>query len=814
MNDLRHACRSLWKQRGFAAVAVLTLALGMGVNVTLFGMLSAFFLQPLPVRDADRLVLVMQRSDVLNMPYGHSYPDYLDYRSSVASFSHLAAYMPTPVHLSASGQAPERTWVEVVSPNYFDLAGVFPAHGRFTRAEEEASGSAPAIVLSHAYWKRRFGGDPALVGRPISLNGKTFTVIGVTPESFTGLAWAMAVSGFVPSGSMDALMPDGEAMRKNRGAPMFRLMGRLAPDRSVENARAEIEVAAARLAAAYPAEHKGSRAVVIPENRARPDPAISGFLPVFAAVFVAMVALVLLIACANVANLMFARALSRQRDLVIRSALGASRFRLVRLQIVESLVLAAAAGVLGIVLAQWAGQLLTGLMPSGDIPINEQREWDWRVYVFTFVVSAIAGIATGLWPARTATRFNLAGSLKEGTAGAGAARHWLRNLLVIGQVTMSFVVLASAGLFVHSLRQMQGLSLGFKPDGLVMMSLDLALQQYDDVRGLRFLETLAARTEALPGVQGASFTTHVPFDYSMRLRDVTVDGGVPGSKDGFAAIAFAEVGEGYFGTVQATLHSGRTFTNHDDADSQRVAIVNETMAKQLWPNEDALGRRFRTGRDGEWREVVGIVRDGKYVMLAEGRTSYFYVPLAQHYRAPVTLVVRSSADPSVTMAELRRVVNEMDRDLPVFNARTMDKHIETSVFGLMPLRTGASMAGVQGLVGLFLSVMGLYAVVSYAVARRTREIAIRMALGAARKDVLRLVIRQAMRLSLTGVGIGLAIALAVGLVLSAVLYGLKPVNLGVLAGVTALLLGVSALACYIPARRAMRVEPLIALRYE
>ncbi len=814
MNELRHAFRSLWKQRGFAAVAVLTLALGIGVNVMLFGMLSAFFLQPLPVKDADRLVLVMQRSDVLNMPYGHSYPDYLDYRTSVASFSHLAAYMPTPVHLSAAGQAPERTWVEIVSPNYFDLAGVFPAHGRFPGPEAESAGTPPSVVLSYRYWQRRFGGDPSLVGKPIALNGKTFTVIGIAPERFTGLAWAMAVSGFVPSGSTGALMPDGETTRQNRGAPMFRLMGRLAPGRTVDNARAEIEVVAARIAAAYPAEHKGSRVLVVPENRARPDPAIAGFLPVFAAVFVAMVALVLLIACANVANLMFARALSRQRDLVIRSALGASRFRLIRLQIVESLVLAAIAGVLGVLLAQWAGQILAGMVPAGDIPVNEQHGADWRVYVFTFVVSAIAGIATGLWPARTATRFDLVGSLKEGSSGATTGRHWLRNLLVVGQVTMSMVVLASAGLFVHSLRQMQGLALGFKPAGLLMMSVDLGMQQYNDIRGRRFLDDLLKRTEALPGFESATLTTHVPFDYMMRFRDVTVDGGVPGSKEGYVSVSFAEVGTTYFETTGATLVRGRGFTDHDDEGSQRVAVVNETMAKRLWPKQDAVGRRFRDGRNGNWIEVVGVAGDGRYVMLGEGGRNYFYMPFAQHYRAPVTIIARTTMDPSAAGAELRRLVSEMDPDLPVYNVQTMTRHMETSVFGLMPLRVGARMAGVQGLIGLVLSVMGLFAIVSHAVTRRRREIAIRMALGAERMDVLRLVVRQAMGLSLAGVAIGLVIALGLGFGLSFFLYGLSRVNVGVLAGVAALLLGVSALACYIPARRATRVEPLIALRYE
>jgi predicted permease len=815
MDDLRQAFRSLRKQRGFAAVAVVTLAFGIGVNVSLFSLVSAFFLQPLPVKDAHQLVLVMQRGDAINVPYGHSYPDYRDYRETATVFSDLAAYTPMPAHLSAQGQSPDRTWIEVVSPNYFALAGVSPAFGEFPRpGDSEGKAGAPTVVLSHRYWQRRFGGDPSLVGRPITINGRSFTVLGIAPADFTGLSWAMAVSAFVPAGAMGALSEGGDAFRDNRGAPAFRLIGRLAPGRTIQEARAEIEVAAGRLAAAYPAEHKGSRVLLIPENHARPDPAVADFLPVFAAVFAAMVALILLIACANVANLMMSRAVLRQRDLVIRSALGASRFRLIRLQVVESLILAAIAGVVGMVLAHWAGQALSALMPAGEIPIVEERPADWRVYVFTFIVSAGAGLATGLWPARTATRFDLVESLKDGGGGAGASRHALRNLLVIGQVTMSLVVLISAGLFLHSLRQMQNLALGFRPERLLMMSVDLGLQQYDDRRGLRFLEDLLTRAEALPGVEGATVANHVPFDYGIQINDVATDTEIPGSKDNYVSSAYTVVGPTFFETAGAVLIRGRILDRRDDERSRRVAVVNESMARRLWPGQDAIGRRFRFGRNGPWIEVVGVAADGKYVMLAEEPRTYFYLPLAQEYRSPMTLMVRSASEPEALVKPLQRLLGELDADLPVFNVRTMDAHVRESVFGLMPLRTGATMAAVQGVTGLLLAVMGLYAVVSYTVTRRIREIGVRMALGAQPGDVVRLVLREGMRLSLVGIAIGLLIAFGVGFVLSRVLYRVTPVDAGVFAGVTVLVLVVSALACYVPARRATRVDPLIALRYE
>jgi putative ABC transport system permease protein len=750
---------------------------------------------------------------VIDVPYGHSYPDYLDYRKAAGTLTDLAAYTPTPAHVSARGQTPERTWVEIVSPNYFALAHVSPAFGQFPNPDDPGTASAPAVVLSYRYWQRRFGGNPTVVGQLITLNGRPFTVMGIAPASFTGLSWAMAVSAFVPAGAMGTLMEGGDAFRENRAAPAFRLMGRLAPAKNLQDARAEFEVLARQLATTYPAEHKDSRVLLIPENRARPDPAIAGFLPIFAAVFAAMVGLVLLIACANVANLTLARAVARQRDLVIRSALGATRFRLVRLQIVESVVLAATAGVLGLLLAQWAGRLMAGFVPSGDIPINQDHPFDWRVYAFTVLISAAMSVAAGLWPARRASRFDLVESLKDGTAAAGTSRHPLRNLLVIGQVTMSVVVLVSAGLFLHSLQRLQTQALGFKPDHLLMMSIDLGLQQYSGQRGRQFLHDLVMRAEALPGVRSATIAVHVPFDYGMQFTDVGIGREIPGSKDGYVSTPYNVVGSRFFGTTGATIIKGRVLDASDDERSRRVAVVNETMARSLWPNQDPLGQRFRFGRDGDWIDVVGVAADGKYVMLAEQSRPYFYVPLDQHYRSPITIVVRTATDPTTLAMPVQRLLSERDPDLPIFNVRTMEKHIRESVFALMPLRMGASMAAVQGVIGLLLAVMGLYAVVSY-VTRRTREIGVRMALGAARADVLRLVVGEGMRLSLVGLVIGLLLAFGVGLVLSRVLYGVVPLNVPVFGSVTALLLVVSALACYLPARRATRIDPLVALRYQ
>ena len=815
MNDLRLGFRTLRRQPGFTAVAVLTLAFGIGVNTSLFGLISAFFLQPLPVKDSNRLVLVMQRSDIINMPYGHSYPDYLDYRRESKTLSELVAYTPMPVHISARGQAPERTWVEVISPNYFALAAVSPAFGEFPRAADENKGAPATVVLSHQYWQRRFGANPNIVGQPITLNGRAFTVSAIAPSHFTGLAWAMAVSAWVPSGSLGRLMTDGDGFRDSRGTPAFRLMGRLAPDATFAQARAEIDTIAHRLATAYPAEHKGARIQLMPENRARPDPAISGFLPIFAGVFMALVGLVLLIACANVANLMMSRALQRQRDLAIRGALGASRWRLVRLQVVESVLLAAAGGAVGLLLSLWAGDALTRFIPAGDIPTNQDHPWDWRVYAFTVLASVAAGVATGIWPARAATRFDLVESLKDGGNTVGSRRHIFRNLLVVGQVTMSVVVLAGAGLFLHSLQRLQGTALGFNPRGLVMASIDLGLQQYDERRGQQFLEEAIRRAETLPAVSSATVVSHVPFDYGMLLTDVSIDEEIPGAKDNALSVAYDNVGPHFFQTVETAIVRGRGFDTTDTRASRHVAVVNETLAAKLWPRQDPVGRRLRLGRTGnDWLEVVGVARDGRYVMLAEQPRPYVYLPFAQRYQSPATIVVRSTSDPAALAEPLRRLVSELDPDLPIFNVRTMDAHLKTSVLALLPFRMGTTMAAVQGAIGALLAVMGLYAVVSYAVARRTREIGVRLALGAAYTDVMRLVVREGMWLSIVGLGVGLILALGLGLVLSKVLYGVPSADAAVLGAVSLLLLIVAAAACYVPARRATRIDPLTALRQE
>lgn len=819
MHDLRFAFRQLLKHPGFTAVAVLTLALGLSANATILGIINAFFFEPLRVPGADRLVFVLQKTDVVEFPHGYSWLDYQDLRQRVDPFEDALGLFLMPAHIGAAGRAPERTWIECVSPNYFSMLGVPPLRGKvFGPTDAGQAGAPPVVVLAQAFWERSFGGDPSLIGGAIRLNGQPFTLLGIMPDTFDGAQWSIAPSAWVPATALPQLQDDGQVLLDNRGAPAFKVLARLKPGVSVAQAQAATEVVVSQLVAEYPSEHRQPQVKVVPECRSRPEPSFSAFMPLAAVVFMSLVLLVLLIACANVANLMFARALTRRKEMGIRTALGATRWQLVRQLLWESVVLALLAGCLGTLLAHGFGLALSQLMPGGDIPVRSDSSWSWRVFFSTTGLAALAGVLTGLVPALRATQWDIHTVLKEGSlTQTGPARHPFRSALVIGQIALCLVLLVCGGLFVESLRQTARLDLGFRPDSLIMASLDLGLQRYDEARGQRFHRELSDRLAALSGVQGVALAGAVPFDYSIRMQDVgaetQTDARAP-DRDGFLAAGYSPVSAEYLCTLGATLVQGRDFDPSDQTQSPNVVIVNQTLARRIWGDEGALGKRMRLGQGDDLREVVGIVRDGKYLMLGEDPRPYFYLPLTQFYASPVTLFVRTQGDPLVLVPALRQVLAELDPHLPIYNVRTMDEHLRQSALALMPLRLAATLAGAQGLLGLFLAVLGIYGVVSYSVSQRTHEIGVRMALGAGRHDVLRLVARDGWRLTLIGLGLGLALTVVVALGLSRLLYGLDPLNLPVFAVVLLLLSGIAWLANYLPARRATRLNPMLALRCE
>lgn len=818
MNTLRYALRQLRQQPGFAAVAILTLALGLGANATILGLIHAIFFEPLHARQPERLAMLLQKSSAWKFPHGHSWLDFQDYRRRVPEFEDAAALFMTPAHLALPGRQPERTWIECVSGNYFAMLGIAPALGSvFQTTDVNGPRDLQPIVLGHRYWQRSLGGDPSVVGRTIHLNGKPFVVMGVMPERFTGAQWGFALGGWVPVATLPSLLEGGKGMLESRSAPAFKVVTRLADGASLDRARATVEGVARQLAAEYPENRRESTIQLVPERRCRPEPTFSEIMPFAAAMFLALVFLVLLIACANVANLMFSRAVVRQREMGIRTAIGASRWQLVRQLLAECIVLSLIAGLVGTAWSQGFGLLLQDLSPAGDIPVRTEGSWSWGVFGASVLVAILAGLITGLGPALRATRLDIQTVLKDGGGALlASSRHPFRTLLVVSQIALCLVVLVAGALFVSTLRQVNKIDLGFRSENLVMASLDLGLQGYNDSRGREFLEAVRTRSRAIPGIVGATVARAVPFDYGVTLTDVGAEGGIveggPADHDGYHISGWNAADPDYFATLGVTLMAGRSFSRFDRVDSPKVAVVNQTLAQRLWPGTDPIGKRFRFGRNGDWHEVVGVARDGKYVMVGEEPRPYFYVPLEQHYQSPVTLHLRTSENAPAAIPAMRQILAELDPNLPIYNVRTMDEHLRQSAMALMPLRMAATLAGVQGGLGLVLAVMGLYGVVAYGVSQRNREIGVRIALGARRLDVIRLVVREGWRLTLVGLGVGLFLAVGIAFGLSRMLYGLSPFSLPVFATVIALLAGVSLLACYVPARRAARIDPLNALR--
>ena len=530
--DLRYALRQIRNRPGFTALAVLTLAFGLSVNATVFSLISSLFLRPLPVKDAERLVVVLRQRADHELLGGMSWSDYQDYRSGIAEFSDALALSFRPAHLSVDGRAADRTWIEAVSGNYFSMLGVTPLTGRlFLPGEGERPGADPIAVLSYDYWRTRLGGDPGIVGRAVVINGRPFTVIGVAPESFSSAQWSIAPSAFVPATMTPVLYPGSRNVLETRDSGAFKVMAHLGPGVSEAQATSAVQVLAARLDQEHRPDDAATRVFVRPERLTRPEPSFSGFVPFAALVFTVMGVLVLFIACANVANLMFSRAVTRQREVVIRSAIGAHRRRLIRQLLTESVLLAVIAGAAGTLLSFVTGILLTRFSAmTGDIPVSPDESWDWLPILCTMLISVAAGVATGLFPALRATRVDLLSILKGAGGGNRSERSLFRSGLVLGQIAVSVVVLACGGLFVHSLQKLADIDLGLRADRLMMASVDLGLQGYEQDQGRRFLDELVERAEALPGVESAAIGTNVPFDTYMTTRVVVSAGDVGASE--------------------------------------------------------------------------------------------------------------------------------------------------------------------------------------------------------------------------------------------------------------------------------------------
>ena len=806
LQDLRYALRALRKSPLFSVVAVLTLGLGIGANTTIFTWLEGVVLRPLPVvRDYDRLVLVITRGPE-NARWSFSIPDWQDVARAATLIEGPAINNAVPVSVRTSGQA-ERAWGEVVSANYFDVLGIHPFLGRgLLPAEDSALGAHPVVVLAYGYWQRKFAGDPGVVGRTVSINGHPLTVVGVMPPRFGGKSAGVQFDLWLPL-SMVGVATGTPRQYTERQWQTYDAFARLKPGVTFAQADAEMRKIGRDLATTYVHEDGNTGRELLPM---RDDYVQAIFRPALVAVL-GITAVVLLIACANVANLLLARAASRRREMGIRLALGARRAALVRQLMVESCVVAVLGGGLGLLIASWGGGLLAALLPPVAYPVNLEMHLDARVLLFSLAVTLGTVILFGAVPALQGSRPDLVPALKDGTAAAGRSHGILRGTLMVAQLAFSVVALVAAGLFARSLRAGEHVDAGYRaPDRVLLVSTDLFLAGYTPSRGRVAAEQLLQRVQALPGVASASFADIVPLGFGGdNSAGAEIQDYVP-QKDENMAIQDVTIAPRYFETIGTPIIEGREFTPQDDSGAMKVAIVNEAFAKRYWPGQDPVGRWIDISGSGR-RVIVGVAATSKYKHLNESPIPYVFLPLAQSYDAQVALLIRSSGDPKLLTAPVRRAFAAFDPNLPFLDVRTFAEHMEAAVYFM---RVGALMLGLFGALAVVLTTMGIYSVVAYSVSQRTREIGIRTALGATRRDILSLVLGHGMRLAAAGVVIGSILALGVARLLSSQLFGVGAGDPPTYAAIAALLAAVALVASWLPARRAARVDPMVALRTE
>ncbi len=806
--DLTYAARTFRKNPGFVAIVIVSVALGIAANTTVFTMVKATLLGQLPVREPERLVSFDEGSS-------KSYPDFVDYRDQARNiFEGVGAYFPL-VPVSLGGGEPERIWGQVATGNYFSLMGAEPAIGRGFLPEEDVPGRGQVVVLSYNLWRRRFGGNPGIVGRQVTMNDRSYTVVGVAPRGFNGEARGIISEFWVPLSMYAQIMPDlakeGDITDK-RDHSWLCIFGRLKPGVSLAQAAAAVNVIRDRLDSTYRKAEPGR-----PARARRPMRLVeAGGLPGggakmamgLMAVLMVVVGLVLLIACANVANLLLARAAARQREIGIRLAVGAGRKRLIRQLLTESILLASLGAGAGLLLSLAATRAIARLQFSLPFPIGFDFSLDMRVVGFAAALTVITGILFGLAPALRATRTDLVTTLKGEAAQPAARRFGMRNLLVVVQVALSLVLLVSAGLFLRSLGNASSIDTGMRAENVLIMAFDPKLHSYSSERSRQFVADVRQRVTALPGVASVSFVDVVPLSIGSNSSDVQSEGG---KEVKATQTDFFRIGTRYFETLGIPLLRGRDFNAQSTPD---MVIINEIAAKRLFPGEDAVGRRVRT--QGKTYQVIAVARNVKSRTLGEEPRSCLYHFLERDPNEVISffgtaILVKTGGNPAALIRPVRKEIQALDRNLAVFNTETMREHLNKAL--LLP-RLSATLLTIFGTVGLVLATVGLYGVMSYSVRRRTREIGIRMALGAPAGGVLRMVTKQGMLLAGVGLATGLVIAFALSRFTASQLYGISPTDPVTFLGVPAILLAVAFLASLAPARRASRIEPFVALRHE
>jgi putative ABC transport system permease protein len=807
LQDLRYGFRILTANPGFTAVAILSLAVGIGATTSMFSLSDALLLRPLPVERPGEIVRIFSASKA--EPLGSvSYLDYVDFKEQTKSLAGIAAYNHIPVGFHADPAAPSQFRVaQAVTTNFFEMLGVKPSLGRVFQADDDRE---PVLVLSHSFWESQFAGDRSVIGRRVRLSNLDFTVIGVAPRSFPGLEIFLHEEMYVPMGVRSRLSAEPGNVPENRERGSLFVYGRLRPGGEAREAQAEFATVARHLEQAYPESNRGRGALVLPEQEARlrSDPDV----PALVALLLAIAGLVLLIACTNVANLLLVRARARSREIAIRLAIGAGRGRLFRQLLTESLLLAVFGGAVGLALAAAGMQFISSLRLPTDFPLGLVVPVDERVLVFSIALSLLSGLIFGLAPAFRMTKTDLTGTLKAGDlAVTGKIRRFrMRDLLVVGQVAGSLVLLVAAGLAVKDFARALHFRPGFRTDHMLVMMFDPAVARYQEPQARAFYSQLVERVQALPGVRSVTLGEHVPLGFTSSSRAVVVEGFEMPRDQRNLSLTFNTVDERYFATMQIPIVSGRAFDRRDTATTPLVTIVNETMAHRYWPSRSALGGRIRIGE--KTFEVVGIAKDIKYREISEAPMPFFYLPFSQDYQAHMTLHVETAGDPAAMAAPVVAAIHRLDPNQPVAGVTTLDHFFQEGALFVNRLIT--QLVTTIGLFGLLLATTGLYGVIAYSVSRRTREIGIRMAVGADRRDVLRMVLRQGAVLILTGAGLGLSLAFLLAPAFQSQLVGTSSRDPAVFLAVMLVVLGVGLAACYVPARRAARVEPFDALRQE
>jgi predicted permease len=808
--DVRYSLRMIAKAPGFAMIAILTLALGIGANTTIFSWINSALLNPVPGLASPSEVVALTLSKPGDNPFPFTYPDVEAVRDGQQSFTGITACNFALMSLTGKGK-PERVWGMVASANYFEVLGVRPILGRgFLPVEDEKPGGAPVAMISYRLWQTHFGANPDIVGQAIEINQHPYTIVGVTPAVFQGSQTGVRTEIWVPIMMEEQLVPQGDLLHDHH---YFWLLafGRLKSGVAPEQAQEEMTLRLKREAKNYPEEHKGHDSVTVYPLWRNPF-GLNYFLSTLLPMLMAIAGLVLLLACANVANLMLVRSMVRRREIAIRISLGASRWRLVRQLLVESLILALAGGVIALLITSWTAGTLMKFIPKTDFPVSLGIAVNRAVLLATLVISVLTGVIFGILPALRASGAAPVAVLKEdtGSASGGLRKAPLASGLVVAQISLSLLLLICAGLFIRSFMSAQQINPGFNSHSVLIASYDLFTAGYSNASGAEFDRQLVAKLEALPGIQSVALSDRVPLGFGGGSTSVKPEGYVSQANESMET-QVAIITPNYFQTLQIPMVKGRDFTMQDMKNSQRVVIVSEAFVNHYWPNQEALGKQLNSDLTHEWFTVVGVARDGKVNQLNEKPMPFLYLPLYQVYRPTMMVIVRTTGDPLAFGKTVDKTIHELNADLVVFDVTTLELREQIASFGQ---RVAGTFVGAFGLLALALAAVGIYGVTAYTTRQRTHEIGVRMALGAGKEDILRLVIGHGLRLTLVGVGLGLAASFALTRFLRSMLLGVTSTDVLTFSSVAILLCAVALFACFIPARRAMGVDPMVALRYE